>query len=53
VQIALLLTGVVAGGAIIWKTCKDTEAGLERGYEDMRHKGLQKDLSAANSSPKT
>ena len=41
---ALLLTGVVAGGAIIWKTWSDTQAGLERSYEDMRRKGLQQDL---------
>jgi hypothetical protein len=37
--ITLLLTGVVAGGAIIWKTWSDTQADLERGYEDTRGKG--------------
>ena len=36
---ALLITGVVASGAIIYKTWSDRQANLERGYEDMRRKG--------------
>ena len=40
---ALVITGVIASGAIIYKTWSDTQANLERGYEDMRRKALQKD----------
>ena len=40
---ALAHHGVVASGAIIYKTSSDTRANLERGYEDMRRKALQKD----------
>jgi hypothetical protein len=49
--IALLLTGVVAGGAIIWKTWQDTKAGLDQQYEDMRRKGLQQDLLKGKLKP--
>ena len=49
--IALLLTGVVAGGAIIWKTWQDTKAGLDQQYEDLRRKGLQKDLFSGKLKP--
>ena len=40
---ALLITGVIASGAIIYKTSSDTQANPLRGYEDMRRKALQKD----------
>ena len=40
---ALLITGVVTNGAIIYKTWSDTQANLERGYEDMRRQSLPKD----------
>ena len=49
--IALLLTGIVAGGAILWKTWKDTEAGMERSAEDMRRMGLQQDLLSGKLKP--
>ena len=48
---ALLITGVVASGAIIYKTWSDTQANLERGYEDMRRKALQKDLFSGKLKP--
>ena len=38
---ALLITGVVASSSIIYKTWSDTQANLERGYEDLRRKALQ------------
>ena len=41
---ALLAAGVVAAGAIIYKTWSDTQAGLERGYEEIRRKTIQQDL---------
>jgi hypothetical protein len=49
--IALLITGVLASGAIVWKTWSDTQAGLERGYEDLRRQGLQKDLFSGKLKP--
>jgi hypothetical protein len=49
--IALLLTGVATGGAIIWKTWQDTKADLNRQYEDMRRKGLQQDLFSGKLKP--
>jgi hypothetical protein len=48
---ALLITGVVASGAIIWKTWQDTKAGLDQQYEDMRRKALQKDLFSGKLKP--
>jgi hypothetical protein len=42
---------VVARGAIIYKTWSDTQAGLERGHEDMRRKALQKDLFSGKLKP--
>ena len=59
---ALLITGVVASGAIIYKTWSDTQARLEHDYDELRRKALQKDLSverapvrssAGSSSPTT
>ena len=49
--IALLITGVLAGGAVIYKTWSDTQAGLERGYEEMKRQGLQKDLFSGKLKP--
>ena len=43
---ALAITGVVAAGAIIYKTWSDTQANLERGYEDMRRKNIQQQMMA-------
>jgi hypothetical protein len=37
--ITLVLTGVVAGGAIIWKTWSDTQADLERAMRTRFVKG--------------
>ena len=48
---ALLITGVVASGAIIYKTWSDTQARLERDYEDLRRKALQKDLFSGKLKP--
>jgi hypothetical protein len=42
----LLLAGVAAGGAVIYKTWKDTEEGLERSYEDMRRQSIQQNLTS-------
>ena len=41
---ALLITGVVASGAIVYKTWSASQANLERSYMDMRCKALQYDL---------
>ncbi|MCX6624673.1 MAG: hypothetical protein NTY38_27150, partial [Acidobacteria bacterium] len=49
--IALLLTGVAAGGAIIWNTWQDTKADLDRQYDDMRRKGLRQDLFSGKLKP--
>ena len=49
--IALLLTGVAAGGAVIWKTWQDTKADLDRQYDDMRRKGLRQDLFSGKLKP--
>ena len=43
---ALAITGVVAAGAIIYKTWSDTQANLERGYEEMRRKNIQQQMMA-------
>jgi hypothetical protein len=48
---ALLITGVVAGGAVIYKTWKDTQEQLDRGYEDLRRKGIQKQMFEGKLSP--
>ena len=48
---ALLITGVVASGAIIYKTWSATQANLERGYEDMRRKAIQKNLFSGKLKP--
>jgi hypothetical protein len=48
---ALLITGVVASGVIIYKTWKDTQDQLERGYEDLRRQGIQKQMFAGKLKP--
>jgi hypothetical protein len=48
---ALLITGIVAGGAIIYKTWKDTQEQLDRGYEDLRRKGFQKQMFEGKLTP--
>ena len=48
---ALLLTGVVATGAIVWNKWQTTKEGLDRGYEDVRRKGLQRDLLSGKLKP--
>jgi hypothetical protein len=48
---ALLLTGVVAAGAIVWNKWQTTKEGLDRGYEDVRRKGLQRDLLSGKLKP--
>ena len=48
---ALLITGVVARGAIIYKTWSDTQARLEHDYEDLRRKALRKDLFSGKLKP--
>src|ERR1017187_5792333 len=49
--IALLLTGVVAAGGIIYYEYNKMHEGLERSYEDMRRKGLQQDLFKGKLKP--
>jgi len=49
--IALLLTGVVAAGGIIYYEYNKMQAGMERNFEDMRRKGLQQDLFKGKLKP--
>jgi len=49
--IALLLTGVVAAGGIIYYEYNKMHEGLERSYEDTRRKGLQQDLFKGKLKP--
>jgi hypothetical protein len=49
--IALLLTGVVAAGGIIYYEYNKMQAGIERNFEDMRRKGLQQDLFKGKLKP--
>jgi hypothetical protein len=49
--IALLLTGVVAAGGIIYCEYNKMQAGMERNFEDMRRKGLQQDLFKGKLKP--
>ena len=49
--IALLLTGVVAAGGIIYYEYNKMQTGLERNFEDMRRKGLQQDLFKGKLEP--
>ena len=48
---ALLITGVVASGAIIYKTWSDTQARLKHDFEDLRRKAIQKDLFSGKLKP--
>jgi hypothetical protein len=48
---ALLLTGVVAAGAIVYTEYKDMQAGMERSFEDSRRKALQQDLFKGKLKP--
>jgi hypothetical protein len=49
--IALLLTGVVAAGGIIYYEYNKMQAGMERNFEDMRRKGFQQDLFKGKLKP--
>jgi hypothetical protein len=49
--IGLLLTGVVAAGAIIYYEYNKMHEGMDRTFEDMRRKGLQKDLFSGKLKP--
>src|SRR6266545_3575942 len=49
--IALLLTGVVAAGGIIYYEYNKMQTGMERNFEDMRRKGLQQDLFKGRLKP--
>jgi hypothetical protein len=48
---ALLLTGVVAAGAIVYTEYKDMQAGMERSFEDSRRKVIQQDLFKGKLKP--
>lgn len=48
---ALLITGVVASGAIVYKTWTDTKANVEKGYKDLLRKDIQKDLFSGKLKP--
>ena len=47
----LLLTGVVAAGAIIYYEYNKMHEGMDRTFDDMRRKGLQKDLFSGKLKP--
>ncbi len=42
---ALLITGVAAGGAIVWKQYSDMKEQMEERFKDMEQKALRQDLS--------
>ncbi|MBZ5625928.1 MAG: hypothetical protein LAQ69_45655 [Acidobacteriia bacterium] len=49
--IGLLLTGVVAAGAIIYYEYNKMHEGMDRTFDDMRRKGIQKDLFSGKLKP--
>ena len=48
---AMLLTGVVAAGAVIYYEYNKMHEGLDRQYDDLRRKALQKDLFSGKLKP--
>jgi hypothetical protein len=47
---ALMLTGIAAGGAIIYKTWKDTQAGLQQRWEQGKSSMLRQNLFSGKTS---
>jgi hypothetical protein len=47
---ALMLTGIAAGGAIVYKTWKDTQARLQERWDEEKRAALREDLFSGKTS---
>ena len=48
---ALMLTGIAAGGAVVYKTWNDTQAGLQERWDQEKRSALRQDLFSGKHEP--